>query len=220
MVAGAFANRAIINLRERFLRRQISNDDSQVNLNSPFLKVNIVKAQGAVFTARGNLKFMSLWNNKSSIDIILGKNSTLQIAHDIIIANGSQIFVEKNGFLKIGGKEAEPNAWIINAEIAVHKRVEIGKDCLIASGSYITDSDWHYIEYDGVHSPPQSDTTIGNHVWICPHSRILKGTTIGDGCVVGTNSLVHGGTYPENTLIAGNPAKVIKNNCNWKGTLS
>jgi acetyltransferase-like isoleucine patch superfamily enzyme len=215
-VAGGLASRGIINLREHLLRRKISTDDCQVTLNSPFLKVNIIKAQGAVFTAKDNLRFMSLWNNKSSINIILGKKSTLQIERDIIIANGSQIFVETNAFLRIGGKEAEPKAWIINAEIDVYKRVEIGKDCLIASGAYITDSDWHYIEYDGVPSPIQSDTIIGNHVWICPHSRILKGTTIGDGCIVGTNSLVHGGTYPENTLIAGNPAKVIKNNCRWK----
>ena len=41
------------------------------------------------------------------------------------------------------------------------------------------------------------------------NSIILKGTTIGNNCVVGAGSVVHG-TFGDNCVIAGNPAKVIK----------
>ncbi len=57
---------------------------------------------------------------------------------------------------------------------------------------------------------------IGDHVWICPESAILKGTIIGNGSIVGRRSLLSGKVYPSNSLIAGMPAKAIKNNCKWR----
>jgi acetyltransferase-like isoleucine patch superfamily enzyme len=211
MVVRSLAGRAIISVRERSLKWKLSNDDSQVRLNDAFIKANIFKAKGAVFTVKGTLRFESFMQNKSPINIILRKNATFQINGDLNITAGSCISLDENGFLKMAGEYA-----IINSTIAVQKRVEIGKECMISEHSYITDSHNHYIEYNGTPSPLQSDTTIGNHVWVCLGSSILKGTTIGDGCIVAARSVVCGGTYPENPLIAGIPAKVIRNNCKWK----
>ena len=50
--------------------------------------------------------------------------------------------------------------------------------------------------------------TIGNNVFIGTKAVILKGTTIGDNCIVGAGSVVRG-TFPDGVVIAGNPAKVI-----------
>lgn len=52
--------------------------------------------------------------------------------------------------------------------------------------------------------------TIGNNVFIGMNSTILMGTCIGDNCIIGANSLVSG-VFPENVVIAGNPAKIICN---------
>ncbi len=49
---------------------------------------------------------------------------------------------------------------------------------------------------------------IGNNVFIGEHATILMGTIIGDNCIVGANSLVKG-TFPDNVVIAGNPARVV-----------
>ena len=51
--------------------------------------------------------------------------------------------------------------------------------------------------------------TIGKNCFIGCNSIILKGTVLGDGCVVGAGAVVCGKFEP-NTVIAGNPAKVIK----------
>jgi hypothetical protein len=53
--------------------------------------------------------------------------------------------------------------------------------------------------------------TIGKNVWLPWRVFILPGTTIGDNVVIGANSLVSK-NIPSNVLIAGSPAKIIKEN--------
>ncbi len=57
--------------------------------------------------------------------------------------------------------------------------------------------------------PLKGDTVIGNDVWIGQNSTILPGTHIGDGAIVGLNSVVGSDVEPY-TIVAGNPAKVIR----------
>lgn len=51
--------------------------------------------------------------------------------------------------------------------------------------------------------------SIGSDVYIGLNTTILPGTTIGNRCIIGACSLVKG-TFPDNSVIAGVPAKVIK----------
>lgn len=57
--------------------------------------------------------------------------------------------------------------------------------------------------------PFKGDTVIGNDVWIGQNSTILPGVHIGDGAVVGLNSVVGSDVEPY-TVVAGNPAKPIR----------
>lgn len=54
----------------------------------------------------------------------------------------------------------------------------------------------------------EKKVTIGEGVWIGFSSILLPGTTIGDNCVIGAGSVLSG-NYPNNSLIGGNPARVI-----------
>jgi acetyltransferase-like isoleucine patch superfamily enzyme len=59
-------------------------------------------------------------------------------------------------------------------------------------------------------NPSTRPIKIDNNVWIGAQCTILKGANIGAGCIVAANSVVLSGDYPDNSLIAGNPAKVVK----------
>lgn len=57
---------------------------------------------------------------------------------------------------------------------------------------------------------PGDPIEIGDDVWIGANCTILKGAKIGNGCIVATGAVVLGGTYPDRSILAGNPAKVVK----------
>lgn len=94
--------------------------------------------------------------------------------------------------------------------ISAANKISIGDNCLIASNVYITDSDWHGI-YNRVALPTDyTPVTIGNNVWLGDSCTVIKGVTIGDNSVIGANAVVTQ-DVPANVIVAGNPAKVVKN---------
>ena len=58
--------------------------------------------------------------------------------------------------------------------------------------------------------PIKGDTVIGNDVWIGQNALILPGVHVGDGAIIGANSVVSKDVSPY-TVVAGNPARVIRN---------
>src|SRR5438874_12381791 len=78
----------------------------------------------------------------------------------------------------------------------------IGGHCLIFThGVWLNALDGYPVTYEGV--------TLGNSVWLPWRVFVMPGTTIGDGTVIGANSLVSG-SIPPNSLAVGSPAKVIR----------
>lgn len=57
--------------------------------------------------------------------------------------------------------------------------------------------------------PFKGDTVVGNDVWIGQNSTILPGVHIGDGAIIGLNSVVTR-DVPPCTIVAGNPAKAVR----------
>ncbi len=89
--------------------------------------------------------------------------------------------------------------------------LHIGDYCKITYGVTILTHDYSrgiaarvYGEYVGGALP----VYIGDNVFIGQHAIILMGTTIGDNCIVGAGAVVKG-TFPDNVVIAGNPAKIV-----------
>ena len=88
--------------------------------------------------------------------------------------------------------------------------VEIGDDTLIASHVAITSLTHDTIAPLFSESLISKPVIIGRNVWIGSHATILPGIQIGDGAIIGAGAVVTK-DVPENTIVVGVPAKVIKN---------
>jgi acetyltransferase-like isoleucine patch superfamily enzyme len=92
------------------------------------------------------------------------------------------------------------------------RSIRVGARCILADAS-IMDTDFHSTRADR-HNPDApvrvAPVILGENVWIAANVGILAGSCIGENSVVGFGSVVRGGTFPADVIIAGNPAKVEK----------
>tara|TARA_B100000212_G_scaffold325142_1_gene286579 strand:- start:465 stop:860 length:396 start_codon:yes stop_codon:yes gene_type:complete len=80
---------------------------------------------------------------------------------------------------------------------------------MIAHGAYISDADWHGI-YDRAEPVGKTKPIIlEDNVWIGDSAIICKGVTIGKNSIIGAGAVVTK-DVPQNSIFAGNPAKLVK----------
>ena len=107
----------------------------------------------------------------------------------------------------------------VSADIRVREdnvNISIGEDCQFSEKIFIWASDTHTItDMDGNVTNFGKYVTIGNHVWVGYGATICKNTKIADGCIIGTGAVVSGTFDKPNCVIAGNPARVVKENAKW-----
>src|SRR5262249_4663228 len=112
------------------------------------------------------------------------------------------------------------------ALVMAEEKIEIGSHCLVSWNVGIADSDFHPLEpaqrlidaqalapyLENRPARPTLKTApvkICDNVWIRMNAVILKGVTIGESSVVAAGSVVTKNVEP-NTVVAGNPAVVVK----------
>lgn len=112
----------------------------------------------------------------------------------------------ENAIIRIGD-----NCRINGAYIHSQSSVIIGNNCVIASGVNIIDSNGHKLySSDRTHGRDDAKPiVIKDNVWIGINAIILKGTVVGNNCVISAGSVVKG-SFPDNSLIQGNPARLVK----------
>lgn len=102
-------------------------------------------------------------------------------------------------------------------DCAEGKNITIGKDCMFSSGVNLKTTDSHsIIDTDGNRVNVGKDITVGNHVWLGHNTYLLKGSSIADNSVIGACSVVTKKFDKTNVVIVGNPAKIVKNDIDWK----
>ena len=150
-------------------------------------------------------------------DRITLKNKCSVTVDEDTQVDGFIFFDKENAKVSIG-RRSFVNAMIVSAE-----SIDIGDDVLIAWGTTIVDHNSHSISFskrsedvtnwmqgkkDWSHVKT-SPVKICDKVWIGFNTIILKGVTIGEGSVVGAGSVVTKDVPPW-TIVAGNPAKIIR----------
>lgn len=93
----------------------------------------------------------------------------------------------------------------------------IGNDCQIASGVQIWCCDGHSIldkNTDEIINQPRA-IIIEDHCWLCECARILKGTHVRTGSILGGGGLACKDYVETNVIIAGNPGKIVRRDIVW-----
>jgi len=158
--------------------------------------------------------------------------ASIYLGSHSIVYEDSRLEAYGSGSIRVGS-----SGIMGGVRISSRYSVSIGERFLSSWNVFIQDFDAHPLEraeraaqvltmvrgfeptFDGVviEDPGPSDWTfpgeaicIGDDVWIGAGATILKGVNLGDGCIVAAGSVVLRGHYPPNTIIAGNPAHVVK----------
>lgn len=142
---------------------------------------------------------------------------SLSIGEESLI-EGSLIFEREGASIRIGAR-----TFIGGSTLASAERIEVGDDVLVAWGCTIVDHDSHSLSWedrkhdvrdwaqgrkDWTHVP-RAAVRIADRAWIGFNASILKGVSVGEGAVIAACSVVTRDVTPY-TLVAGNPARVIR----------
>lgn len=87
--------------------------------------------------------------------------------------------------------------------------VTIGSNTMIASGCYISDSDWHDTYDRTIEADKYAPVVLKDNVWLGYRCIVGKGVTIGENSIIGAGSVVMT-DIPPNSIAVGNPAKVVR----------
>jgi acetyltransferase-like isoleucine patch superfamily enzyme len=172
-----------------------------------FMKLNGVK-----YGKNVNLYGIPVIYSFGSSEINIGDNTDIKssfLSSLLGLYQRTIIVARNNAKITIG-----KSVGIAAATIYAMKEIIIGDHAMIGPNTKIFDTDFHPVDPKARLSADDSrisvkPVVIGSNVFIGCNCIILKGSRIGDNSVVGAGSVVSG-QFPDNVLIAGNPARVIK----------
>lgn len=138
-----------------------------------------------------------------------------------------RVFLAKMIGCKVGTEAVNIERYVtLPDDLIIGHHCTIGKRCFLSKGMKMGDfvvigpevcfyTQNH--QFSDIHTPiynqgltEMNPITIGNDVWIGRRVIILPGCNIPDGCVIGAGSIVTAREFPPYSVIAGNPARVIK----------
>ena len=188
-------------------------------MNSNWIKL-VMKMTKVEYGKNLLLKGVPIIFNKGGARLKIGENVTVKSSFlsNLVGLYSRTIIVTRapRAVIEIGN-----NVGISGATIYARKGIYIGDNTCIGGNCKILDNDFHPIDMEDrirllndVHGGdsnliPTREIHVGKNCFLGCNSIILKGTVLGDGCVVGAGAVVSG-KFEDNCVIAGNPAKVIK----------
>jgi acetyltransferase-like isoleucine patch superfamily enzyme len=141
------------------------------------------------------------------LELTVGKKGELRFGRFVWIGDGTKIRCHE-GTVEIGEKTVMGQECTISA----FQRVRIGEQCVIADRAMFIDFDHGVVEVErpirlqGIY---KRDVLVGSNVWIGYGACILRGVSVGDNSIVGTNAVVTK-DVPANAVVGGIPARVIR----------
>jgi len=163
-----------------------------------------------IYVDEGRVEFGFDFLNRGKTSLKMGGDTWLNIKGSAVICNGCRITIEKGGRIQLG-----KNIFINeNTRITAYNEISIGDGCWIGWEVNIIDTDFHNIIVNDRMKSKEAKIIIEENVWIGARAFVLKGVKIGRGAVIAAGSIVTRDVPPE-CLVAGNPAKIIRENVEW-----
>ena len=156
---------------------------------------------------RGRLQTDGLCFVGPGVTFEIGRGAVVRLGRWCWIGHGSKIRAHE-GVVEIGAKTVLGQECTISA----FQHVSIGRECIVADRVMLIDFDHGVVEVErpirlqGIY---KRDVHVGNNVWIGYGACVLRGVTVGDNCVIGTNTVVTK-DVPDNAVVAGAPARVLR----------
>lgn len=147
--------------------------------------------------------------------LLHGHNNRI-IIHKGARLNETTFFTEHdNNMIEIGACTTT-NA-NVHFEACEGRKITVGEDCMFSINIAIRTSDYHSIlNKEGMRTNRAKDIKIGNHVWVGFDCSIMKGSMIENNCIVAAGSMVTSSSKSKSsTLLAGTPAKPIREEISW-----
>lgn len=203
----ALFNKKVISNKSGIWRSIVCVNDNILSLNEAWV------SHSKIFLNGKNIKVEVKGSMYKSAIRIDGDNNSVILSSKTIL-NNSQIIVRGTGCTFFLG-EASTVGGANFVCMGKDNSIFIGKECMFSDKIEIWNTDSHPIYDETGHIINKSlPIQIGNHVWLCKGVTVLKGTSIGDGSVVGMNSTVLKNIYPH-TLNAGSPSRELRKNIQW-----
>lgn len=162
------------------------------------------------------------YEGKNEFELISQGN--LKLGRDIA-ATKCYILLMNNAGCVIGDDTSLPDSDRLYLTNSAY--LNIGRDCMFSSKVVIHVGDGHAIFNNvtgekinyNMQEPDNNKlrVVLGEHVWIGYEAVLLGGTNVGNGSIIGARSLVNN-SFPNNCIIAGNAAKLIKKDIAWSRT--
>lgn len=131
-------------------------------------------------------------------EITVDKKAKLDVGKNLKMRSGSKIRVRQFAEVKIGSNFSMSN----NSVLTAHQSIKIGNDVILGPNVQIYDHDHDYKRPEGTKEGKYicDGVEIGNNVWIGANTVILRGTKIGDNCVIAAGSVLKG-DYGDDLLL-------------------
>lgn len=215
------------------LKRKIKNSKFFVFLIMSFRRLfrfNVIKGK-----KHNNVKIYGLY--KGAELNIRGRNNTIRIINPkannnlkiMINGNNNKIFVDENCVLRDLNVwiEDDGNSVLIEKDTLICGKTKLslieGTSIVIGENSMFSDEidlrtgDSHSIvNENGDRINPSKNIKIGKHCWVGHGATILKGVILPNNSIVATKAVVTKPFDNEGVILAGNPAKIVKENIDWK----
>jgi acetyltransferase-like isoleucine patch superfamily enzyme len=167
--------------------------------------------------------------------IVIRDSAYRSVVHIFISGNGNQVFIDKESEIKGLGimcgnhVPAHGTRIHIGAEFTIEAGgrfylynsgnvLEIGDECMFSSNITLRGGESPHLIFDkdsGEYLDQSEGVFIGRHVWVGEGVYITKSASIADESVVGARSVVTRRFVQPHVAIAGNPARVVRENLQW-----